>query len=343
MIEKKRSANLINNPNESKKNTGREPDKSRFTRRGFLKGAAGIATKTALTAGPLGYVYNNSKLYEELEGDLRSFKTRVDYHIKRFIKPKTYQLLQNNALVQMSDIEAGGMTRAEFVREFFDGGSISSYNMPDNIIKGLAYMAPGIVAQESKFNLEATNPNTKAYGPWQATQRYINDFNQRVAPRRKMQGVIISDTEPVKDEITLEQMNDLVLSTKVAFMSFEVAYESLKSDIARLAQTFHIKGVETDKLATLILINAHNAGATRMRNVIQEFINQYKDDNKNVHIGIYNAQELFHSMSVLMRGKVEGYGQESSAYVAACMAGAEVVNVMIQNNDISTDAQLAER
>ncbi len=338
-----RSANLINNPN--KDNTGRESNKSGHTRREFLKGAAGVVAKTALTAGPLASVYNNSKHYEKLEGDLRSFEARVDYHIKRFTTNlEDYKTLRDNALVQMPDIEAGGMTRAEFVRVFFEGGSISSYNLPSNVIKGLAYMAPGIVAQESKFDLEATNPRTKAYGPWQATQRYVDDFNQRVAPRRKTKGAIIDDTDPVKGKITIEQMNDLVLATKVAFMSFEVAYESLRGDIAGIARIFHIKGFEADKLATLILVNAHNAGATRMRGVIKEFINQYKDDNKNVHIGIYNAQKLFHSMSVLMRGKVEGYRQESSAYVAACMAGAEVVNAMIQDNSgIYTDTEIAER
>ncbi len=302
---------------------------SGMTRRGFLIKSAGavasIGAKTAMTVGPLAYIYSNSERHPDLEGYLESLDSRIQFHVNRFNNPVDLAYLKDNIMQRMPNPRLVGLTYGEYVFNFFESDYfIETDVLPDGVRKGLSLVVQGICAQESKFNSGAVS-DKNARGIWQITPIYLEDFNKTINPRRRNKGESSFDRD-----ITFDEVLDTEIATKMVFMSFEVAYERLRDDVDNLLDAFGIRSdEEKDKLMVLIMINAHNTGVNRMQRVMKEFIDQYQSESNNIHINNYKAERLFHSMSVLMKGEISGYGQHSSAYVASCIAGQRVVNKIL--------------
>ncbi|MEK9153920.1 MAG: DUF5715 family protein [Patescibacteria group bacterium] len=213
--------------------------------------------------------------------------------------------------------------RAEYIHHAFS--VFEANKMPKNIQDLLATLAPGIPAQESRYDNEKTSGAGAQY-IWQITPIAIKEINRI----RRTEG---------GDEIILDQTKNLQVGTQIAFQYFDrTIYSAMAESAKKCAEHFGLVGEnENEKFITLCMINAYNAGPTRMRNVLNKFASAYNaNDIRSAYD--YTATTLFNALSErAMRDNLDaGYKTEASQYTFAVLAGAESLHAQYKMNHETT-------
>ncbi len=236
--------------------------------------------------------------------------------------------------------------------------------MPSVLRQRLALVAPGIVAQESKYDPDLINKRTNAFSLWQALNPALRDVNLKRARRR---------TEPASNRRPLQmtELNQMKASTEFAFTYFdEVIFPTIAPLAGEVAEKCGLAETQILDFITYCMINSYNTGAGRMKKVLQYFMRIYGpgqiprehrrsglelfntitsrvyDDNEGVRAE--NAEIEANNQAPLAIQRplgalpVEGYLRESSEYVLRVLAGAEACAEVYRHERIPFDGPTLE-
>lgn len=291
----------------------------RFSRRNILTGAA--VAGAAVAAGVL-----ESKLDTDWE-DLKTLEDKVQHF--RF-RPNGFE--GDKAFKERAATPVAGreqFTRAEYAHHAF--GTLPMKNLPEGVRKKLAALAPGIPAQETRYNNNLTSESGAKY-IWQFTPSAIQELNQR--------------RETGEKELTLEDTKSMQVGTLAAFRYFDRGiYPVVLKAAQKCAERFGIVGAEEqEKFLTLCMVNAYNTGPTRMRRVLEKFTEAQSPKQIRAAYN-YDAPSLFNAVAErAVRDKYErGYGRDSSQYVFAVLAGAESLHAQYALDKGTTFAESFRR
>lgn len=201
-------------------------------------------------------------------------------------------------------------SRAEYVQHIFS--NTEPVKMPAGIRDKLAMVAPGIPAQESRYNNNIPTSRSGARFIWQLTQPAIDTLN----------GIL-------KAKVKLEDTNSLKVATPLAFAYFDqVIYPKVEVPARRVLAQFGLSENQEaeEQFFVYCMINAYNAGPTRIAEMLDTFASKYGPRHVH-HAYEYTPLSLFQSFAeVALRppgGMNAGYKYESGEYVFRVLAGAE--------------------
>lgn len=191
--------------------------------------------------------------------------------------------------------------------------------IPSNISNKLAQLAPGIIAEESKYHNGAKSEDG-AETLWQIQPEFYE--SKRVSE-------------------TSDRMGNIKVSTKVAFQKFEHIYYALLNGVEVWKdekRIYHSPGVDFENFCTyfgmneeqwenflsLAMVNAYNTGEGRMLKVLHWFRDNYSQKDL-VRITNHSELGLFSLMSDMAQEKsaIKGYGEDSNNYVFKVLGGGE--------------------
>jgi hypothetical protein len=287
--------------------------KENISRRGILKGLFGLAATSTLTAGS-GLV-TQAEAGERVTGG--SFLEKVRSVRSAFESEKGF----SDKAFEVVTYKEKTTTRNEIIESL-----LRSYQ-PENIDHGtwqiLSGYLIGIPAIESRFDTSRIS-NASAVGYWQFTQIAITELNNKLTKEEKQ------DQESTWD---LQDTTSIYLGTLAALEYFDrVIYPSCVESVHTTRETLDLSQTETDTLLAFIMINAFNAGITRMNRLLGDF-NEIMQKNKESIKKVLSTTEtkpeevfdLFSDVSLK-----NGYGKEASSYTFRAIAAAEYLHELHQ-------------
>ncbi|MEK7098548.1 MAG: DUF5715 family protein [Patescibacteria group bacterium] len=218
-------------------------------------------------------------------------------------------------------------SHAEYVQYIFS--NTVPVKMSESIRDKLAVVSSGIPAQESRYNNNLPTSRSGAKYIWQLSPPAIDHLNRIL-----------------KTNVKLDDTQSLKVATPLAFAYFDhVLYPAVKDPAERVLTAFglgeHPEAFE--QFVTYCMINAYNAGPTRMAQMLDAFVAKYSP--RHVHPTYeYTPLSLFQSFAeVALRppGSLsDGYKHEAGEYVFRVLAGAEALNA---ESKFEFEQTLAER
>lgn len=204
-------------------------------------------------------------------------------------------------------------SRAEYVQHIFS--NTEPIKMPASVRDKLAMIAPGIPAQESRYNNNVPTSRSGARFIWQLTQPAIDTLNRIL-----------------KTKVKLEDTQSLKVATPLAFAYLDrVIYPTIHEPAQKVLAEFGLSENQEaeDQFLVYCMINAYNAGPTRIAQMLDTFAKKYSP--RHVHQAYeYTPLSLFQSFAeVALRppgGMNAGYKYEAGEYVFRVLAGAESLN-----------------
>lgn len=214
-----------------------------------------------------------------------------------------------------------------------DGTKISKYDLIKRIFAGsglpaeLQAMMPGLVAQESQYDDNAES-NAEAVGAWQMLAGTAGQFGaiyKKTTRTRRGRKII-------KETVTVDNRRNFEESAKAAVRYFEDAYRQIKGSraYANIARTYSL----TDEdLLFPCMINAYNAGTSRIIGMIEWFAREYTPEKVKGLLGSPPyGKDIFSLMSnEYMRASTEKqvkdtrYGKDCRNYYAWVAAMTELL------------------
>jgi len=218
-------------------------------------------------------------------------------------------------------------SRAEYVQHIFS--NTTAVNMPEGIRDKLAIVAPGIPAQESRYNNNLPTSRSGAKYIWQLSPPAIAHLNQIL-----------------KTNVKLDDTQALKTATPLAFAYFDhVLYSAVKEPAERVLIAFGLGENQeaAEQFIVYCMLNAYNAGPTRIATMLDSFAEKYGP--RHVHPAYeYTPLSLFQSFAeVALRppsSLSDGYKHEAGEYVFRALAGAESLNA---ESKLTYDQTLAEK
>ena len=224
---------------------------ARPTRRNVLEGVGATAVTSAAALGAI----SGGAVEAALDDDWENLKTAAE-KIDHFRTKKggfdNDTAFHENA--QTETIEGAGLNRAEYIWTLFS--TKEARNMPPEIQSRLADIAPGIAAQESRFNNNVKASSAGARYIWQLTAGAVKDTNDHTGSSH-----------------TFEDTKKLTVATEVAFNYFDhTIYQVIEPVATKCIEQFGLHESEGANFMVLCMVNAYNTGPGRMRGVLTNFM-----------------------------------------------------------------------
>jgi hypothetical protein len=282
-----------------------------LSRRGFLRGMGGVAAGVGIAgaAGLSGAVL--TRVPEKIvPTDDLSGTEKIEFFKKKFQNDTSFF---RNA--KRSIAEGSQLSRAEYVYVLFNTENIMT-RIPRDIQMRLARVAPGIPAQESRYNPNISASRVGAEGEFQIMPDTRKDINKRINTKVET----FSDAD----------VHDFKKAGAMVMTYFDKVIYPVLADTAR--EVAHVSGLQAEDVndfIVLCMVNAYNCGPTRMKEMLEVYRKKQTEDrraSKN-ETKIPTALSVFNdAVNFVYTNKlVKNYGKESSEYPFQVLAGAESI------------------
>ncbi len=250
--------------------------------------------------------------------DLRTPEEKINYWRKRkggFDGDPNFRRDANEPVRGVTET----VSRSAFAYQVFS--TASAKNMLRGVQAKLATIAPGIAAQESRYNNNIAVSRSGARHIWQLTPVAIAHINTLLAKREPKRTVRIEDT------------SSLQVATPLVFMYLdEAVYPSILGPAMEVLKKFGLAENEEarDQFLALCMVNGYNAGPGLAARALRTFAETHSP--RTVHktfdgtpLSLYAT---YADQSKIANVSVGGYrfGPESRDYVLQVLAGAESAN-----------------
>lgn len=222
------------------------------------------------------------------------------------INPETYlDIVEHFASKRV--IGAENMTRLEFVRARVG----EALNIPPATKNELILRIPGLAAQESRFN-NASESSVGAKGIFQFMPDTWRDF-----------GYAPGD---------IAFLSKQVEAVGRYFSRAHTFLQAQAGEALRIAEQEYFQGSREDferNFLAPVLLNSYNSGPARLASTVKWFTEEYPTrESLERLIGSHEGgfgKDAYQAMTSQAKGKIPGYGRDSSQYVVRLSALAELL------------------